>query len=131
MFTDVTTDMDIYTQEIFGPALLILQADTFEDAVKFINDNPFGNGASIFTNSGYYARRFENEADAGQLGINLPIPVPVAYFSFTGSRGSKLGDLGPNGKQAISFWTQTKTVSTRWFAPDHQAGEVNTTISMK
>ena len=131
MFSGVTTDMDIYTQEIFGPALLILEADTFEAAVAIINANPNGNGASIFTNSGYFAQRFENEADAGQLGINIPIPVPVAYFSFTGSRGSKLGDLGPNGKQAIAFWTQTKTVSARWFAPDHEAGAINTTISLK
>ena len=131
MFSNVTTDMDIYTQEIFGPTLIVLQAATFEDAVEIINQNPNGNGASIFTNSGYYAQRFENEADAGQLGINLPIPVPVAYFSFTGSRGSKLGDLGPNGKQAIAFWTQNKTVSARWFAPDEEAGAVNTTISMK
>ncbi len=131
MFTKVKTDMDIYTQEIFGPALMILEAENFEEAVAIINENPFGNGASIFTNSGYFAQRFENEADAGQLGINLPIPVPVAYFSFTGSRGSKLGDLGPNGKQAISFWTQTKTVSTRWFEPGKDAGEVNTTITMK
>ncbi|PKF57715.1 methylmalonate-semialdehyde dehydrogenase (CoA acylating) [Alteromonadales bacterium alter-6D02] len=131
MFSGVTTDMDIYRQEIFGPALLILEADTFEQAVEIINNNPNGNGASIFTNSGFYAQRFQNEADAGQLGINIPIPVPVAYFSFTGSRGSKLGDLGPNGKQAIAFWTQTKTVSSRWFAPDEVAGEVNTTITMK
>jgi len=131
MFSDVNAEMDIYTQEIFGPVLLILTADTFEEAIEVLNSNPNGNGASIFTNSGYFARRFENEADAGQLGINIPIPVPVAYFSFTGSRASKLGDLGPNGKQAISFWTQTKTVSTRWFAPDEAAGEVNTTITMK
>ncbi|NRA70685.1 MAG: CoA-acylating methylmalonate-semialdehyde dehydrogenase [Gammaproteobacteria bacterium] len=131
MFSGVTTGMDIYTQEIFGPALLIMEADSFEQAVDLINANPNGNGASIFTNSGYYAQRFENEADAGQLGINIPIPVPVAYFSFTGSRGSKLGDLGPNGKQAIAFWTQTKTVSARWFAPGQDAGAVNTTISMK
>lgn len=131
MFSGVKADMDIYTQEIFGPVLLVLSADTFEEAIDILNANPNGNGASIFTNSGYYAQRFENEADAGQLGINIPIPVPVAYFSFTGSRASKLGDLGPNGKQAIAFWTQTKTVSTRWFAPDEDAGEVNTTITMK
>ena len=131
LFTEVTTDMDIYTQEIFGPVLCILEADTLDDAIALINANPNGNGTSIFTSSGYYAQQFENEIDVGQVGINVPIPVPVAYFSFTGSRASKLGDLGPNGKQAIQFWTQTKTVSARWFKPGSDAGKVNTTITMK
>ncbi|WP_394173915.1 CoA-acylating methylmalonate-semialdehyde dehydrogenase [Thalassotalea litorea] len=132
LFTDVTTDMDIYQQEIFGPALCILQVDTLEEAIDIINANPNGNGTSIFTSSGYVARKFENDIDVGQVGINVPIPVPVAYFSFTGSRGSKLGDLGPNGKQVTQFWTQTKTVTARWFEPDHQEGdEIHTTISLK
>ncbi|REL32382.1 CoA-acylating methylmalonate-semialdehyde dehydrogenase [Thalassotalea euphylliae] len=132
MFSKVTTDMDIYTQEIFGPALCVLEAETLDDAIDIINTNPNGNGTSIFTSSGWYAHKFENEIDVGQVGINVPIPVPVAYFSFTGSRGSKLGDLGPNGKQVISFWTQTKSVTARWFEPDHQDGsEVHTTISLK
>jgi len=132
LFTDVTTEMDIYTQEIFGPALCILQADTLDDAIALINANPNGNGTSIFTSSGWAARKFENEIDVGQIGINVPIPVPVAFFSFTGSRASKLGDLGPNGKQVISFWTQTKSVTSRWFEPDHQDGTgVHTTISLK
>ncbi|REL27557.1 methylmalonate-semialdehyde dehydrogenase (CoA acylating) [Thalassotalea euphylliae] len=132
MFAKVKTDMDIYTQEIFGPALCVLEAETLDDAIAIINANPNGNGTSIFTSSGWYARKFENEIDVGQVGINVPIPVPVAYFSFTGSRGSKLGDLGPNGKQVISFWTQTKSVTARWFEPDHQDGaEVHTTISLK
>ncbi|WP_448554638.1 CoA-acylating methylmalonate-semialdehyde dehydrogenase [Thalassotalea montiporae] len=132
MFSKVTRDMDIYTQEIFGPALCVLEAETLDDAIDIINANPNGNGTSIFTSSGWYARKFENEIDVGQVGINVPIPVPVAYFSFTGSRGSKLGDLGPNGKQVISFWTQTKSVTARWFEPDHQDGsEVHTTISLK
>ncbi|MDP1086543.1 aldehyde dehydrogenase family protein, partial [Klebsiella pneumoniae] len=78
-----------------------------DDAIDFINANPNGNGTSIFTSSGWAARRYENDIDVGQVGINVPIPVPVAFFSFTGSRASKLGDLGPNGKQAIQFWTQT------------------------
>ena len=132
MFSDVTTDMDIYTQEIFGPALCVLQAETLEQAIAIINANPNGNGTSLFTSSGWAARKFENDIDVGQIGINVPIPVPVAYFSFTGSRASKLGDLGPNGSQVISFWTQTKTVTTRWFEPDHEDGsKVHTTISMK
>ena len=132
IFSKVTTDMDIYTQEIFGPALCVLETETLDEAIAIINANPNGNGTSIFTSSGWYARKFENEIDVGQVGINVPIPVPVAYFSFTGSRGSKLGDLGPNGKQVISFWTQTKSVTARWFEPDHQDGaEVHTTISLK
>lgn len=132
MFTDVKTDMDIYTQEIFGPALCVLEAETLDEAIDIINANPNGNGTSIFTSSGWAARKFENEIDVGQIGINVPIPVPVAYFSFTGSRASKLGDLGPNGKQVINFWTQTKSVTARWFEPDHQDGNaVHTTISLK
>ena len=132
LFTDVKTDMDIYTQEIFGPALCVLEADTLEEAIEIINANPNGNGTSIFTSSGWNARKFENDIDVGQVGINVPIPVPVAYFSFTGSRGSKLGDLGPNGKQVVSFWTYTKSVTARWFEPDHQDGtDIHTTISMK
>jgi malonate-semialdehyde dehydrogenase (acetylating)/methylmalonate-semialdehyde dehydrogenase len=132
LFTNVTTDMDIYTQEIFGPALCVLEAETLDEAIEIINANPNGNGTSLFTSSGWAARKFENDIDVGQVGINVPIPVPVAYFSFTGSRGSKLGDLGPNGKQVISFWTFTKSVTTRWFEPDHQDGtEIHSTISMK
>ena len=132
MFTKVTTDMDIYQQEIFGPALCVLEAETLEQAIDIINANPNGNGTSLFTSSGWAARKFENDIDVGQVGINVPIPVPVAYFSFTGSRASKLGDLGPNGCQVVQFWTQTKTVTSRWFEPDHQDGaKVHTTISLK
>ncbi len=132
LFTNVTTDMDIYQQEIFGPALCVLEAETLDEAIEIINANPNGNGTSIFTSSGWNARKFENDIDVGQVGINVPIPVPVAYFSFTGSRGSKLGDLGPNGKQVVSFWTYTKSVTARWFEPDHQDGtDIHTTISMK
>ena len=132
IFTGVKTDMDIYTQEIFGPALCIMEVDTLDDAIQLINANPNGNGTSIFTSSGWVARKFENEIDVGQVGVNVPIPVPVAYFSFTGSRGSKLGDLGPNGKQIAGFWTQTKTVTARWFEPDHvEEGKAHTTIELK
>jgi malonate-semialdehyde dehydrogenase (acetylating)/methylmalonate-semialdehyde dehydrogenase len=130
IFTDVKTDMDIYTNEIFGPVLLVLTAQTLDEAIAIVNANPFGNGVGLFTQSGAAARRFQSEIDVGQVGINIPIPVPVAYFSFTGSRGSKLGDLGPYGKQAVQFYTQTKTVTARWF--DDAAGRdgVNTTISL-
>lgn len=131
IFSGVKPGMNIYDEEIFGPVLNIVGAETLDEAIAFINDNPNGNGTAIFTSSGWSARKFQNEIDVGQVGINVPIPVPVAYFSFTGSRGSKLGDLGPNGKQAISFWTQTKTVTARWFEEGSGGGQVNTTITMK
>ena len=130
LFTDVTPEMSIYREEIFGPVLCVVTVDTLEEAIEFINANPNGNGTSIFTNSGWVARRFEADIDVGQVGINVPIPVPVAYFSFTGSRASKLGDLGPNGKQAIAFWTQTKTVTARWFEPENVSSGINSTISL-
>ncbi len=131
VFGDVKPSMDIYAQEIFGPVLLVLDVDTLEEAIAFINANPNGNGTSIFTNSGWAARKYQADIDVGQVGINVPIPVPVAYFSFTGSRGSKLGDLGPNGKQAVQFWTQTKTVTARWFAPTgDESRRINTTIAL-
>ena len=130
LFADVTADMAIYREEIFGPVLCVVNVETLDDAIAFINANPNGNGTSIFTNSGWVARRFETDIDVGQIGINVPIPVPVAYFSFTGSRASKLGDLGPNGKQAIAFWTQTKTVTARWFEPENVSSGINSTISL-
>ena len=131
VFADVTDAMDIYQQEIFGPVLNVVCVDTLEDAIAFINRNPNGNGTSIFTSSGWAARKYQHDINVGQVGINVPIPVPVAYFSFTGSRASKLGDLGPNGKQAVQFWTQTKTVTARWYEEGSRSDGVNTTISMK
>lgn len=128
IFTGVKPEMAIYHEEVFGPVLCVVCVDTLEEAVEFINQNPNGNGVALFTQDGGSARYFQNMVDVGQIGINIPIPVPVAWFSFTGSRASKLGDLGPNGKQAVQFWTQTKTVTARWSA--HASG-VNTTISMK
>ncbi|MFT0546532.1 CoA-acylating methylmalonate-semialdehyde dehydrogenase [Allopusillimonas ginsengisoli] len=128
IFNGVTADMTIYREEVFGPVLCVAGVDTLEEAVDYINQNPNGNGVAIFTQDGGAARYFQHNIDVGQIGINIPIPVPVAWFSFTGSRASKLGDLGPNGKQAVHFWTQTKTVTARWQA--HAQG-VNTTISMK
>ena len=131
IFIGVTAQMDVYSQEIFGPVLGVVEVETLDEAIALINSNPNGNGTSIFTSSGWAARKFQNEIDVGQVGINVPVPVPVAYFSFTGSRASKLGDLGPNGKQAVQFWTQTKTVTARWFAPESEDGAINTTISLK
>src|SRR5580700_10257946 len=131
IFSAVTPGMKIYTTEIFGPVMVIVSVNTLDDAIALINSNPFGNGTGIFTQSGAVARKFQNEIDVGQVGINVPIPVPVPFFSFTGSRGSKLGDLGPYGKQAIQFYTQTKTVTSRWFDDNAVSTGVNTTISLK
>ena len=131
IFSGVTTEMSIYTTEIFGPVMVIVGVNNLDEAIALINKNPFGNGTGIFTQSGAAARKFQNEIDVGQVGINVPIPVPVPFFSFTGSRGSKLGDLGPYGKQAIQFYTQTKTITSRWFDDSSVSSGVNTTISLK
>ncbi len=131
IFSGVKPGMKIYDTEIFGPVLVIISVDTLDDAIALANSNPYGNGTGIFTQSGAAARKFQHEIDVGQVGINVPIPVPVPYFSFTGSRGSKLGDLGPYGKQAVQFYTQTKTVTTRWFDDGAASGGVNTTIRLK
>ena len=130
IFSGAKPGMKIYTTEIFGPVMVIAGAATLDEAIALINANPFGNGVGIFTQSGAAARKFQNEIDVGQVGINVPIPVPVPFFSFTGSRGSKLGDLGPYGKQVVQFYTQTKTITARWFE-DGASSSVNTTISLK
>jgi malonate-semialdehyde dehydrogenase (acetylating)/methylmalonate-semialdehyde dehydrogenase len=131
IFTNVDTGMSIYKTEIFGPVLCVVEADTLDDAIALVNRNPMGNGVGLFTQSGAAARKFQSEIDIGQVGINIPIPVPVPAFSFTGSRGSKLGDLGPYGKQVVQFYTQTKTVTARWFDDATVNDGVNTTISLR
>ena len=131
IFSGVKPGMSIYDKEIFGPVLCVSFAKNLDDAIEMINANPNGNGTSIFTQSGAAARKFQEEIDVGQVGINVPIPVPVPMFSFTGSRASKLGDLGPYGKQVIAFYTQTKTITARWFDDNTIAAGVNTTISLK
>ncbi|KAK9870284.1 hypothetical protein WA026_006371 [Henosepilachna vigintioctopunctata] len=114
ILTDVKVDQDCYKEEIFGPVLSIMSADTLDDALKIINSNPYGNGTAIFTSSGSAARQFVHEVDAGQIGVNVPIPVPLPMFSFTGSRGSHHGDLHFYGKQGLNFYTQTKTITSLW-----------------
>ena len=131
IFSGVTPRMRIYREEIFGPVLVILEAATLEEAIALVNANPNGNGTAVFTQSGAAARKFQEDIDVGQVGINVPIPVPVPLFSFTGSRASKLGDLGPYGKQVVLFYTQTKTVTARWFDDETASHGVNTTISLK
>jgi malonate-semialdehyde dehydrogenase (acetylating)/methylmalonate-semialdehyde dehydrogenase len=131
VFSGVKPGHKIYSEEIFGPVLVLVSVDTLDEAIDLINKNPYGNGTGIFTQSGAAARKFQNEIDVGQVGINVPIPVPVPYFSFTGSRGSKLGDLGPYGKQVIQFYTQVKTVTARWFDDETVNPGIHTTISLK
>jgi len=115
MFTNVTGEMSIYKEEIFGPVLCAMSVDTLDEAIVLINKNPYGNGGSIFTSSGAAARKYQHHVEVGQMGINVPIPVPLPFFSFTGSRGSFYGDQHAYGKQGVKFYTQTKTVTARWF----------------
>ena len=131
VISGVKPEHKAYQTEIFGPVLQLVCVDTLDEAIELINNNPYGNGTGIFTQSGAVARKFQNEIDVGQVGINVPIPVPVPYFSFTGSRGSKLGDLGPYGKQAVQFYTQVKTVTARWFDDAASTGGIHTTIAIK
>jgi len=112
------TSMKCYQEEIFGPVLVVLQADTLDDAIDIINQNKYGNGAAIFTQSGATARRFETEVNVGQIGINVPIPVPLPMFSWSGNKGSVLGDIGFYGKGGLNFYTQNKTTTSLWRAQD-------------
>lgn len=130
LFSGVTTKMSLYREEIFGPVLVCMQADSLEEAIAIINRNPYGNGTSIFTASGGAARKFQHEIQVGQVGINVPIPVPLPFFSFTGWRGSFYGDLHAYGKQAVRFFTETKTVTARWFEDDIPGGP-NLTIHLR
>lgn len=130
LFDGVTTDMEIYQEEIFGPVLLLMHAANLEEAIRIINNNPYGNGTSIFTDSGAAARKFQHEVEVGQIGINIPIPVPLPFFSFTGWKKSFFGDLHAYGKQGVRFYTETKTITARWFDADTAIGP-NMTINLK
>ncbi|XP_064484524.1 probable methylmalonate-semialdehyde/malonate-semialdehyde dehydrogenase [acylating], mitochondrial [Ornithodoros turicata] len=114
----VQPSMRCYQEEIFGPVLLTMGADTLDDAIQVINDNPYGNGTAIFTTNGATARKYTQEIDVGQVGVNVPIPVPLPMFSFTGSRGSFLGDANFYGKAGLNFYTQLKTVTQLWRQQD-------------
>ena len=125
LFDQVTPDMEIYKNEIFGPVLVVLRADTIEQAIDIINKNPYANGTAIFTESGGAARRFAAEIQVGMVGINVPIPVPVAFYSFGGWKSSLFGDLHVHGTEAVKFYTRTKTVTTRWPHQDTPAPGFN------
>jgi malonate-semialdehyde dehydrogenase (acetylating) / methylmalonate-semialdehyde dehydrogenase len=111
--------MSVYTDEIFGPVLSVVRTETYDDALALINANPYGNGTAIFTNDGGAARRFENEVEVGMVGINVPIPVPMAYYSFGGWKNSLFGDSHAHGAEGVHFFTRGKVVTTRWLDPSH------------
>ena len=114
LFDHVTPEMTIYKDEIFGPVLVVLRAETLDEAIALVNRNPYGNGAALFTSSGGAARRFEDEIEVGMVGINVPIPVPMAFFSFGGWKQSLFGDLHVHGMEGICFYTRTKAITSRW-----------------
>jgi len=125
LFDHVTPDMEIYKHEIFGPVLIVLRVKTFEEAIGLVNRNPYANGTAIFTESGGAARRFAAEIQVGMVGINVPIPVPVAFYSFGGWKSSLFGDLHVHGTEAVKFYTRTKAVTTRWPHQDTPAPGFN------
>ncbi|XP_015171740.1 PREDICTED: probable methylmalonate-semialdehyde dehydrogenase [acylating], mitochondrial [Polistes dominula] len=118
VLTDVKSSMKCYTEEIFGPVLSCMFADTLDEAIDIINKNPYGNGTAVFTSNGATARTFIDRIEAGQVGVNVPIPVPLPMFSFTGNKGSFLGDNHFYGKYAVNFYTQTKTITQLWRSSD-------------
>ena len=123
LLDDVTPEMDCYRDEIFGPVLSVVRVDTYDEAVRLVNENPWGNGTAIFTRDGGAARQFQFDAQAGMVGINVPIPVPVAWYSFGGWKGSLFGDLHAYGPESINFYTRGKVVTSRW--PDPATSRVN------
>jgi malonate-semialdehyde dehydrogenase (acetylating)/methylmalonate-semialdehyde dehydrogenase len=115
----VTTDMSVYTDEIFGPVLSVVRVDSYDEALRMVNDHPYGNGTAIFTNDGGAARRYQNEVEVGMVGVNVPIPVPMAYFSFGGWKASLFGDSHAHGTEGVHFFTRGKVVTSRWLDPSH------------
>ena len=114
-------DSPAYSEEIFGPVLVIVHADTYDEAIKIVNAVEFGNGSAIFTNDGGVARRFSLDVEAGMVGINVPIPTPVAYYSFGGWKQSLLGDMHIHGPEGVKFYTRAKAITSRW--PSEQTYE--------
>jgi malonate-semialdehyde dehydrogenase (acetylating) / methylmalonate-semialdehyde dehydrogenase len=115
----VTPQMSVYTDEIFGPVLSVVRVETYDEALDLINANPYGNGTAIFTNDGGAARRFQNEVEVGMIGINVPIPVPMAYYSFGGWKNSLFGDTHAHGLDGVHFFTRGKAITQRWLDPSH------------
>jgi len=119
LIDNVTPGMSVYTDEIFGPVLSIIRVESYDEAMDLINSNPYGNGTAIFTNDGGAARRFQNEVRVGMVGINVPIPVPMAYYSFGGWKASLFGDSHAHGMDGVRFFTRQKAITQRWLDPSH------------
>jgi malonate-semialdehyde dehydrogenase (acetylating)/methylmalonate-semialdehyde dehydrogenase len=120
LFDHVTPDMTIYKDEIFGPVLSTVRVGSYEEAMKLIEDNPYANGVAVFTNDGGAARKFQNEVPVGMVGVNVPIPVPMAYYSFGGWKSSLFGDSAIYGTEGVKFYTRGKTITSRWPDPSHR-----------
>ena len=119
LFDAVTSDMTLYTDEIFGPVLSVVRVESYDGALELVNANPYGNGTAIFTNDGGAARRFQSEVQVGMIGVNVPIPVPMAYYSFGGWKNSLFGDSHAHGTEGVHFFTRGKVVTSRWLDPSH------------
>src|SRR5918995_55165 len=119
LFDHVTPEMSVYRDEIFGPVLSVVRVSSYDDGLRMINENPYGNGTAIFTNDGGAARRFQNEVEVGMVGVNVPIPVPMAYYSFGGWKNSLFGDSHAHGVEGVNFFTRGKVVTSRWLDPSH------------
>ena len=119
LIDQVTPEMSIYTDEIFGPVLSVVRVETYDEALELVNSNPYGNGTAIFTNDGGAARRFQNEVQVGMIGVNVPIPVPMAYYSFGGWKASLFGDSHAHGMDGVQFFTRQKAITSRWLDPSH------------
>jgi malonate-semialdehyde dehydrogenase (acetylating)/methylmalonate-semialdehyde dehydrogenase len=119
LFDRVTPEMSVYRDEIFGPVLSVVRAGSYDEALALVNANPYGNGTAIFTNDGGAARRFQNEVQVGMVGVNVPIPVPMAYYSFGGWKQSLFGDTHMHGVEGVHFYTRGKVVTARWLDPSH------------
>ena len=117
LFDHVTPEMEIYREEIFGPVLSVVRVETYDEAVALVNDNAYGNGTAVFTNDGGAARRYEQDVNVGMIGVNVPVPVPVAYYSFGGWKRSLFGDTHAHGTEGIHFFTRGKVVTSRWVDP--------------
>jgi malonate-semialdehyde dehydrogenase (acetylating) / methylmalonate-semialdehyde dehydrogenase len=117
LLDNVTPDMTVYTDEIFGPVLCVVRAETYTEALDVVNSNPFANGTAIFTRDGGAARAFQTDVEVGMVGINVPIPVPVAYYSFGGWKASLFGDSHIYGPEGVNFYTRGKVVTSRWPDP--------------
>jgi malonate-semialdehyde dehydrogenase (acetylating)/methylmalonate-semialdehyde dehydrogenase len=125
LFDRVRPDMTLYTDEIFGPVLSVVRVDTYDEALELVNSNPYGNGTAIFTNDGGAARRYQNEVEVGMVGVNVPIPVPMAYYSFGGWKNSLFGDSHAHGMEGVHFYTRGKVVTSRWLDPAQRSASSN------